>query len=97
MNEVLEIESIPTKIKYKDIVWIPEGTSNKEPDSMSAEKMKVWLRLKDIKDFDLDDVREAFPEWSKYAKSQLLFKVNHLIKNNNVQQLHTGEFKVLKS
>lgn len=24
MNEVIEIESIPTKIKYKGIVWIPE-------------------------------------------------------------------------
>lgn len=24
MNEVIEIESIPTKIKYKDIIWVPE-------------------------------------------------------------------------
>ena len=25
MNEVVEIESIPTKIKYKGIIWIPES------------------------------------------------------------------------
>jgi len=28
MNEVTEIESIPTKIKYKGIIWIPESKTN---------------------------------------------------------------------
>lgn len=99
-NELEVLESKPTKIQYKDTIWIPEDVKKKESNSLSSEKIRCWLRFKDIQQFKLDDLRVAFPEWSRYAKSQLTFKINPLVKNKIVQQLnddkHNPEFKVMK-
>jgi len=101
-NEIEILESIPTKIKYKDIIWIPEKTERViiEANSLSSEKIRCWIRIKNIQQFTLDDIRVAFPEWSRYAVSQLIFKINPLVKNKIVQQLNDNksnpEFKVLK-
>lgn len=97
MNNGIDIlESIPTKIRYKDTIWIPENVRKKESNSLSSEKIRCWLRFKNIQQFKLDDLRVAFPEWSRYAKSQLVYKVNPLAKKNFIQQLSVDEFKVLK-
>ena len=98
LNDEIEIlESTPSKIRYKNIVWIPENKTNRiETNSLSSEKIRIWLRIKNIKVFTINDVREAFPEWGRYAKSQIIFKVNPLIKNKIVQQLPNDNFKVLK-
>ena len=35
MNEIEIIESIPTKIKYKGIIWVPEETNNSNVDNIN--------------------------------------------------------------
>lgn len=98
MNNELEIlESIPTKIKYKDMVWIPEDTIKKESNSLSSEKIRCWIRFKDIQQFTIDDLRVAFPKWSRYAKSQLIFKLNPLIEKKYVAQFPNDTFKVVNN
>lgn len=96
--EVLEFEA--TRIKYQDKIWIPEegsGKQQKEKPTVSSEKIRCWIRLKDLDEFKLDDLREAFPEWVRYAKSQLVFKINPLVKDKTVLQLTDDTFKVSKS
>lgn len=95
-HEIEILENMPTKIRYKNIVWIPEETSRMETNSLSSEKIRCWLRFKNIQEFKLDDLRVVFPEWSRYARSQLIFKINPLIKKGILQQLGKDEFKVLK-
>lgn len=94
--EELEVITIPTKIKYKDIVWMPKDTEKKETVSLSSEKIRCWLRFKHKEQFSIDDIREAFPEWSRYAVSQLLYKIDPLIKSKQVLQLPDNVFKVNK-
>ena len=94
--EIIDSITIATKIKYQGRIWIPENERAKETSNLSSEKIRCWIRFKNIKQFTLDDLREAFPEWDRYAKSQLLFKLFKLIKNNSIQQLPNDEFKVLK-
>lgn len=100
MNDEIEIlESTPSKIRYNDIVWVPETKGCVNPTtSMSSKKIMKWLTDKNIPEyeFELDDLRSVFPEWSRYAKSQLIFKINPLIKDKTIQQLSNDKFKVLK-
>ena len=93
--EELDVMTIPTKIQYKNIVWTPKDTRKDETVSLSSEKIRCWLRFKNKERFKVDDLREAFPEWSRYAVSQLLYKINPLIKNKVVLQMPGNEFKVL--
>jgi len=80
-----------------DIIWVPENKGIVKPtkSSMSSEKIRDWLIDKNLEVFNLDDLRKAFPAWSRYAKNQLIFKINPLIKNKSIQQLSDDKFKVL--
>lgn len=95
-KEVEVVESIATKIRYQDKIWTPENAKKAESDSLSSEKIRCWLRFKNIQQFNLDDLRGAFPEWDRYAKSQLIYKLNPLVKNKTILQLQDDNFKVLK-
>ena len=90
------IECVATKIKYQDKTWIPEGSKTSDTNSLSAEKIKCWIRFKNISEFCFDDIREVFPEWSRYAKSQLVYKVKDLILDKYIIQLGNDSFKVVK-
>jgi len=100
MNKEVEIiESIASKIRYQDKIWIPENAKNikKELDSISSAKIRCWLRFKNIEEFELDDIRKAFPEWKNYAISQIIYKINPLVKDKTIQQLNASRFKVLRT
>lgn len=102
MDDEIEIlESIPSKIRYRNIVWVPENKARINPtsSSMSSEKIRGWLIKKHLESFSLDDIRDEFPKWNNYSKSQLIYKINPLVKNKNIQQLSdekNSKFKVLK-
>jgi len=40
-NEVIEVESIPTKIKYKGIIWVPETKNQKTIEEIPKKKTKT--------------------------------------------------------
>ena len=41
MNEVIEIESIPTKIKYKGIIWVPELKNSQRITKVCQKEIKT--------------------------------------------------------
>lgn len=65
-DEVIEIESIPTKIKYKGIVWIPEQSkTNYDKKKGNPKKPYIikWVAKKDAGDiFTKDDFFKEFPK-----------------------------------
>ncbi len=81
-------------LEYEGVRYYPEKDT--ESFTHSSIKIMCWLRFKEITNFNLDDMRVAFPEWSSYAKGQLIYKINPLIKNKSIQQLQDNSFKVLK-
>ena len=83
MNEVIELESIPTKIEYKGIIWIPQPTSNETVDYHIPRKSDVvyehhtkqsylvkWLQKnKTVGDvFTLDEFFRKYPKHRKDAE-----------------------------
>jgi len=104
MTEVIELESIPTKIKYKGIVWIPEQTYD-QTDQCNNRPSKQnyfvkWL-LKNKKVGDIVILADFYKEYPNHERDSLcrhrLKKVlSSMIQDKQLQQHGNNEFKVLK-
>lgn len=99
-NEVIEIESIPTKIRYKGIIWIPE-TNNKKVVNTKQDYFSKWIdNTKHVGDvFTLDDFYSEYPKHRTdvKCKQRLVKTISRLVKDGKIDQWkHKDEFKVLK-
>lgn len=100
--EELEVIKIPTKIKYKGIVWIPETGVKSSSSIRPPNKQNYfvrWLKTKKPSDiFMLDDFYKKYPKHRKDAscKRRLNKVLSELIDDKILQQLGKDEFKVLK-
>jgi len=104
MNKVKELESIPTKIEYKGIVWVPEEkiTKKKNTKRIYSQKqpyIKKWVNtLKVGSVFTVDEFWNNHPNHTKDKKGKIIIdrSISELIKDEKILQLNKDEFKVLK-
>ena len=99
MDEVIELESIPTKISYKGIIWIPEKKN--KAGSIKQDYFSKWVdNTKHVGDvFTLEDFFKGHPKHRTDVKcKQRLDKtIINLIKEEKIRQGNSkDEFKVLK-
>lgn len=103
MNDVIEIESIPTKIKYKGIIWIPIGSEkvNHSKGNVKKSYLVKWIdekkRFGDV--FTLDEFYAEFPKHKKDkgCRDRLVRAISNLIKEEKIRQGNNkDEFKVIK-
>lgn len=96
-DEVEILESIPTKIRYKDIVWIPEASLS--PHGKQNYFLK-WIMTKDVGVvFSINDFYKNHPKHKTdvRCKQRLVKIISDLIKDNVIQQMdNEGEFRRLK-
>ena len=71
-EKVEVIESIPTKIKYKDIIWIPESKrtdcvkKKKQIGNVKKSYIVKWIEEKQVGDvFIKDDFYKLYPRHKK--------------------------------
>lgn len=84
-NEVIEIESTPTKIKYKGVVWIPEP---KEPQRIPKEIPKEIKEIvKKTKTVDNININFTMPREKPRVKKPYLVK--WLEKSKNIGDVFT--------
>lgn len=101
-DEVEELEVIIKKIRYKDIVWVPETDARSNSSNRPLGKQNYfvrWLKTKKPTDiFMLDDFYKKYPKHRKDAncKRRLNKIISELIDDKVLQQLGNDEFKVLK-
>jgi len=98
MNEVEELESIPTKIKYKGIVWIPDKNA-KRIYPQKKPYIKKWVEnLKVGYVFTIDEFWNEHPNHTKDKKGKRIIdrSISEMIKERIILQIKAGEFKVLK-
>lgn len=103
--EILEEIKIPTKIKYKDIIWVPESESTKIKQHVDISGKQnyfdKWLREnKQVGDvFLLDEFYKEHPRHKKEVgcKKRLDNIISKLISDGCIDMWsHKDEFKVLK-
>ena len=97
--EVLESIMIPKKIRYKDIIWIPE-TKNKQ-GNIKQNYFIRWLdNTKHVGDvFTLSDFYSEYPKHKKdrHCRKRLDKVISSLIKEGKIKMwVNKDEFKVLK-
>lgn len=102
-NEVEELEVIVKKIRYKDIVWIPESdvksNSNVRPPGKQNYFFKWVMDLQVGSVFSLNDFYKMHPkhERDKHCQERLDKTIGDMIKDNIIGQWHKkGEFRRLK-
>ena len=64
-KDVIEIESIPTKIEYKGIVWVPASTvkANHSKGNVKKSYIVKWVGTKSVGDiFTKDDFYKEYPK-----------------------------------
>ena len=96
--EILESIIIPKKIRYKDIIWIPE-TKNK-PGNVKQNYFIRWLDdTKHVGDvFTLSDFYNEYPKHKKHVhyRERLDKIIIDLIKKGRIRQGNIkDEFKVI--
>ncbi len=104
MNDVEELESIPTKIKYKGIIWIPlkEAKINK-PGKGGGGKKNYFLKWFNKKHpgntFTLEDFFKEYPkhQYDKKCRVRIDKIISELIQDKKIMQINKDQFKVLKS
>ena len=102
MDDVIELESIPTKIKYKGIVWIPKSPAkvNHSSGCIKQNYFIKWINdnkyVGDI--FTLDEFYEKHPKHKKErgCRTRLIKTISDLIADKALLQLNDNKFKVLK-
>ena len=91
-------DGVPLEIKYEKNIYIRKsGYQNRRITGGNTKMVRCWIRFKNIKQFHVDDIKEAFSEMKNYSKNQLIELINPLIQNKELQQLSQFEFKVLKN
>lgn len=105
MEEVKELESIPTKIEYKGIVWIPMVGENNCNRTWKKKNIKKNYLVKWIEQnktpgdvFHLDQFFEKYPKHKSNSSSmdRMEKALSKLIKDNKLLQLEKDTFKVIK-
>jgi len=101
MNDVIELESIPTKIKYKGIVWIPENSikKNNSKGCVKQNYFSKWMHTKNVGDIvTLEQFYKSYPKHKTDLTyhNRLVSTISKLIDDKTLQQLDKKSFKVLK-
>jgi len=89
----------PILIMFNNIKFLSQGNQHSESYifKTSTAMVSCWIRFKNIKDFNLADLREAFPNWNNYSRTNLLDIINPLIKEKRLSQLPDNNFKVINN
>lgn len=92
------LDGKPLIVKFNNMLFNADGNNKGDTAyfKTSSAMIMCWIRFKHITEFNMADLRVAFPEWRRYSRSSLIKSVNPLVKNKDVQQLSKDMFKVLK-
>ena len=97
-----ELETVtdgkPVLIIFRNIYFQSQGSTRNEAAVLttSAAMVSCWIRFKNIKDFNIADLKDAFPKWQRYSRSSLLKILGPLIREKVIAQMKPDEFKVMK-
>jgi len=102
MNDEIEIiESIPTKIKYKGIIWVPQETDNACNSVRSRNPKKPyfvkWVEARKSGDvFTLDQFYTVYPKLKKdcAGRKRIDRIIFEMITDKRIMQLGSERFKV---
>ena len=88
----------PILIIFKNTYFQSQGSPRNEAAVLttSAAMVSCWIQFKNIKDFNLADIKDAFPKWQRYSKSSLLKILSPLIREKRILQQPNDVFKVMK-
>ena len=107
MYEAVEIvESIPTKIRYRGIIWVPMGSQEaaddkKKKHSKHPVKQPYFLKWLDTipsgESFNLNDFYSMYPKIKKHGSSRrrLVLIISNLIRDNKIVQVENNVFRKL--